>query len=583
MPWGRVGRRIGAGVAAAALATGALAVAVAPAAGAAGIVTHAWMALDAVDRVHDPALHALLAAHLDQVRAGAEFPDGGYWTRTFGTPGGDYGEEAHWQRFVNGYVDQIRNDPSCGDLRNPTGPCAAQIAHVFGAAGHGMGDEVWDWLFEPNGPGFGEEYLPPEWAGLVGPGGLEAQMDVFVIARDHRPVGPTPEIPDAARVRAAFAAVGRGDISCDAFPIGENMLDVERQVESGWVADHAAAIERAMPWTTSHVTSSAGGVGFASLAISGYYEGLWARLLGTPQRTRVTAVAPADGRTNVPATGWTGSYSPGSNAGNSGGLTHIAAVLSSALPFNAMAGGGPVAAELPADAFRVRVAATGARIAPRSGYPRIVPYNAEAGEHVVAFQPAADLAPCTVYRAEITTALVDASGRSVTPTAWQFRTSGCRGRGYQPVRGTVTCTASAFATADNAGSGVAFAGFGACAGGQDGRVHKAQLPIANGVAALRLRYAQGGCAAFAPGGAATVSGEVRWTDAAGRYVGTSRIAPQPYDLRGTQLTVDRRSDALPGQVLALRIAVDPAPCVTTPGQAVITSTHARATSWIPGE
>ena len=161
--------------------------------GAAGIVTHAWMALDAVDHVGDPDLHAVLDAHRDQVRAGAEFPDGGYWTRTFGTPGGDYGEEAHWQRFIDSYVDQIRDDPTCGDLRNPAGPCAAEIAHVFGAAGHGMGDEVWDWLFEPNGPGFGEDYLPPEWAGLVGPGGLEAQLDVEVIARHQRPTGATPE------------------------------------------------------------------------------------------------------------------------------------------------------------------------------------------------------------------------------------------------------------------------------------------------------------------------------------------------------------------------------------------------------
>src|SRR5262245_58486443 len=76
---------------------------------AAGIVTHAWMALDAIDRVTPTDLHALLTAHRDQVRAGAEFPDGGYWTRSIGTPGGDYGEEAHWQRFIDAYATQIRD------------------------------------------------------------------------------------------------------------------------------------------------------------------------------------------------------------------------------------------------------------------------------------------------------------------------------------------------------------------------------------------------------------------------------------------------------------------------------------------
>ncbi len=216
MPGGRGARRVRAFAAAVVCLAGVGLASTPSPAGAAGIVTHAWMALDAVDHVRDPDLHALLDAHRDQVRAGAEFPDGGYGTRALGTPGGDYGEEAHWQRFVDAYVDEIRNDPSCGDLRRPTGPCAAKVAHAFGAAGHGMGDEVWDWLFEPNGPGFGEQYIPPEWAPVVGPGGLEAQLDVEVIGRRQRPTGPTPPIPDLARVEAAFTAIGRGDISIDA-------------------------------------------------------------------------------------------------------------------------------------------------------------------------------------------------------------------------------------------------------------------------------------------------------------------------------------------------------------------------------
>jgi hypothetical protein len=554
-----------------------------PPAGAAGIVTHAWMALDAVDRVRDPALHALLDAHRDQVRAGAEFPDGGYWTRSFGTPGGDYGEEAHWQRFIDAYVDGIRHDASCGDLRDPNGPCAPQIAHAFGAAGHGMGDEVWDWLFEPNGPGFGEDYLPPAWAGFVGPGGLEAQMDVWVIAHDHRPTGPTPDLPDAGRIIDAFTAIGRGDISIDALPVGENMLEVERGVEDAWVADHSAAVERAMPWTTSHVTSSAGGVGFGSVAIAGYYDGLWDRLLGQPQRTRVSAVAPADGSRSVPPSGWTGDYGPGSNVGNSGGLTRIAAALSSALPFNAMAGGPPVSSELPADAFRLRVVATGALVPPRSGYPRIVPYGPEAGEHVVAFQPAGDLSPCTRYRAEITRALLDAAGQPVVPASWTFRTSGCRGGAHAPVRGTVTCATASLLAADASGAGSALARLDGCAGGEDGRAMRgAALPIAAGVAALHFDFARGGCDAFAAGGGATVSGLVQWEDGAGRVVGYSRLSPQAYDLRGTKLTVDGSSRALPNHVLALRLAPEVPACVTSNGVARALSGGGRTTAWPPG-
>jgi hypothetical protein len=414
----------------------------APDAHAAGIVTHAWMATDAIDHVTDPALHALLVAHADQVRAGAEFPDGGYWTRTLGTPGGDYGEEAHWQRFVDAYTDQVRADQQCGDVTDPNGPCAATIAHLLGVAGHGMGDEVWDWLFEPNGPGFGESYLPPDFSGFVGPGGLEAQMDLVAIMRHGRSTAPTVALPDAEKISAAFRAIGRTDILASAFPVGAQGLEAERTVESIWAPRHIDALERAMPWTSTHMVSAAGGVDFAARAIAGYFDSIWARLRGTSTRTRVTAVAPYAGQTNVPATGWTGTYAPGSNAGNSSGLTRIAVALSSAMPYRPQAGGGALPAELPLKAVQLRNLDSGTLVPPRSGYPRIVPYNPEAGEHVVAFEPSGDLQPCTWYQVEVTRELVDAQQRSVTPARSRFRTSGCVFRtGPQRVSGTVACDA----------------------------------------------------------------------------------------------------------------------------------------------
>ena len=135
-----------------ALAVG-LAVGLAPRAGASGVTTHSWMATDAIALVGDPQLRALLEANVDQVAAGAHFPDSGYANSAANPPvDNTYGEEAHWPRFSYAYLDQIRDDPACGDLTDPDGPCAARIAHVLGSMAHGMGDEVWDWLFEPNAP-----------------------------------------------------------------------------------------------------------------------------------------------------------------------------------------------------------------------------------------------------------------------------------------------------------------------------------------------------------------------------------------------------------------------------------------------
>ncbi|MGN6695619.1 MAG: hypothetical protein ACTHN0_15680 [Aquihabitans sp.] len=101
------------------------------------------MAASAVQRVANPQLEALLNAHLDMVRADAFFPDTGYYSPN------TFGEEPHWQRWHDALAERIRNRSDCPELTAPNGPCAPIIAFLMGAIAHGMGDEMWDWLFEP--------------------------------------------------------------------------------------------------------------------------------------------------------------------------------------------------------------------------------------------------------------------------------------------------------------------------------------------------------------------------------------------------------------------------------------------------
>lgn len=567
------------------LSFGALAAAATPA-HAAGIVTHAWMGLAAIDRVQPPALRQLLDAHRDQVRAGAEFPDGGYWTRSIGTPGGDYGEEAHWQRFIDAYAAQIRSDPTCAPLTDATGPCAAEIAHLMGAAAHGMGDEVWDWLFEPNGPGFDESYLPAEFQGVVGPGGLELQLDIVAIARHGRPTGPTPAIPNAARIDAAFASVGRGDIAVAALDVGDGFLDLERTAESVWAPLHIDALERAMPWTSAHMVDAAGGVEFGADAIAAYYETLWSTLLGDAPPTHVSATAPFDGQVGVPATGWVGGYGPGSNPGNQGGLTRIAAALSSALPYRPQAGHGSIPNELPATALRLRDTETGQLVAPAGGYPRIVPYNPEAGEHMIAFQPATDLAPCRWYEVETSESLVDARQRPVTPATWRFQTSGCdRTTAPRPIVGTLTCDAAGSFAFRAGGSATApargrvTAELTNCAGGQNGAQRaRATLPIARGAVELDVLLVGASCTELtAPSGPATVRGRVRWFDAQGKPIGVTALRDDDFDVRGDVVTVKPRTRVFPAHALALRLA--PAATGCAAGSSVLPIANGKVTVW----
>ena len=125
-------------------------------------------------------------------------------------------------------------------------------------------------------------------------------------ARHGRPTEPTVDIPDATKIEAAFRAVGRTDIDPATFPQGEQGLEIERSVEAFWAPQHVAALERAMPWTSAHMTSAAGGVEWAARAIAGYFDALWGDVVGRPLPTTVSATAPRDGALNVPATGWVG-------------------------------------------------------------------------------------------------------------------------------------------------------------------------------------------------------------------------------------------------------------------------------------
>ena len=144
------------------LATFAVLAVAAPAAHAAGETTHAWMVQRAVELLPPGPLKTLLEVNRLQVLAGAAFPDTGYWVengtipRPDARPSDDFGETSHWERFYDAYAAHIRA-AGCADLADPVGPCATMIAHLMGAVGHGLGDELWDWLFEPAMADHGED------------------------------------------------------------------------------------------------------------------------------------------------------------------------------------------------------------------------------------------------------------------------------------------------------------------------------------------------------------------------------------------------------------------------------------------
>lgn len=385
---------------------------------AAGITTHGWMAVEAIDRVSDPALKALLQAHREQVRAGASFPDVGY----VGT--NTYGEEAHWQRFVDAYVGLIMALPTCGDITDPEGPCADLVAHAFGVAAHGMGDEVWDWLFEPNGPDRNEYWTNPD-VPTANEGGAETQMDLVAIGRYGVPRPVTPPLPDVPMLLTAFQNSGLSGVTASQFDLVP-YLPMLWDAEQGWATDHLADVEVAMPWMAANMVTAPGGVDFAATAIAGYWSTLWGRIRGDQPQTSVSITYPAPNQHAIPASGWDrASFQPGSARGRGGAQNRIAAVLTSSRPYVPAGGGAAVPAELPADTMTITDVAAGTPVALKPGFPRSVPYGGDAGQHVIDVQPAENLATCTWYRVDVgvDAPLTDNRGQAIAPYSWSFRTS----------------------------------------------------------------------------------------------------------------------------------------------------------------
>jgi hypothetical protein len=453
----------------------------------------------------------------------------------------------------------------------------------MGVAGHGMGDEVFDWLFEPNAPDFREDYLPDAFKPFVGPGGIELQMDLIAVARHGRPTTATPPLPAPADVLAAFHAVGRTDIRADAINLGETALEIAMSAEQQWVADHADNVERAMPWTSSHLIGGPGGVNFGAKAIAGYWSSIWDRLRGVQHETHVSVTYPADGETGIPHTGWDrSSFLPGSHADRGGAATRIAAALSYAVPFVARADVPQnVPEELPPGSMTLTERDTGVSVAPKAGFPRVVPYGAESGEHTIAFQPAANLKPCTWYRVDVTPSLIDGDGRPVQATSWTFRTSSCPTG--QPVRGTVRCDADGGAVfapslVDEVPAGepntrslmTVTAALNGCKGGQDGGTAPTPLPITSGVLTLDIRLPGRECSELStPSGPSTLRGTIRWTGANGRLVGNTTIARGTFDGSTVTITTDADAAVLPNHKMSLKLAEggggDRSACATDAG------------------
>jgi hypothetical protein len=411
----------------------------APSAFAAGETTHAFMAEEAIDALPAGPLRSLLSAHRLEVMSGAGYPDTGYWVEN-GTvpvrgdelhPSDNFGEESHWERFINAYVDHIRSK-DCGDLASPTGACAQVIAHLMGSAAHGMGDEVWDWLFEPRVTDHGEDAAKNFFAEgrpaapLDGnpldeaSSSIEYAMDEVAITEHMRWLLPGTTAPPVDDLVDVYARRGL-TVTPEHILAGHAVSNAAMSLERAVAPEESPRVQEDMPWSASHFVTEPGGVEFTAGAIAGYYEALWRKLTASEHPApEVVALYPDPNAKDVPTQWLPARTAPGPATG--GGELRIWAALGNAVEPSTVT----------PDTFKL-LDEDGVAVAPLEGFPRPGPWGSDGGTHSILFYPAADLAPCERYTAVITTGLRDLDGASLeSERRWSFRAAPASDRCPKP-------------------------------------------------------------------------------------------------------------------------------------------------------
>ncbi len=405
------------------------------------MTTHAWMAEEAIQHVESPELKEILEAQSLTLMSGAQFPDSGY------APGLGYGETAHWEDFTDAYAAHIGAKAECqGTLAEPNGPCAQLVAHLMGTAAHGMGDEMWDWLFEPTMADHGENPSStsrsrvddqPGFSELgSGPGGAELQegliaaehgamanplgnligsseyaMDVVAI-NDHGRTHWSPLPPPIQDIQAVYASLGQpvqayeliaGHAYVNAALAGERLSIVEAQ-----------SVRNDFGYSAAHMKTDPGGVDHTAKSIAGYYDSVWKKLNGGNPAPKIAQITPAPGSDGVPVRWQPAKTQPGPFPDRGGARNRIFAALSNAVD----------ADTLTPQTFRL-LDSDGNPVPALDGFPKAGPYGSDSGTHSMLFYPAVDLEPCELYTAEITTGLLNRKGKSLAaPYRWSFKTEG---------------------------------------------------------------------------------------------------------------------------------------------------------------
>lgn len=412
---------------------------------AAGMTTHAFMADFGRKALPEGPLKALLTEHRASLVSGAINPDGGYGSGVAFPEDRNMAEAAHWGDFTEAFMTYLRKNKDGGrcareardyqssfPIDNPTAiinprglsqDCGRLIAFMFGNAAHGLTDESWDSLFEPQVRARGEDPNPVSLLGsealipIIGEAGFKQLSDLFgmtplnaieyagdiVGIAEHNlwaeiPALELPPSADLVEVYKGNRFVGNS--------VGEAAIQRAHLVARSAVAAErtgaAAEIIRiriTMPWLRGNYFAGPGGVVDSGYMVTGMYEQWWQMLVAQADghifSPQIAGVYPKNGARNLPTQIKQDNF-------------RIYAVMGRNVQ--------------PASVNTQTVKMFNEKGKPVAGKPSVGIYDRE-HTHLIRFEPDTDLIPGHTYTMLISTGVKDKQGRALKKAyVWRFET-----------------------------------------------------------------------------------------------------------------------------------------------------------------
>ena len=252
--------------------------------------SHMWISLEALETLPEGSLRDLLTDpdHEMILLNGSVFPDGGYVVQD------DYGETAHWEPFVSGYIRFIRRTY---DPPYDRGDAAQHVVFLMGIASHDIADMTYDSLFMKvarveDASGWSEELLD----------GFDSATDVFLVADTGFDVSLEPWAPTQELAQVFSEEVGY-EVAPAVISDGQDFLQLTTQYghDKGLNDPSRVAELRARyPWSSAHLLDPlyAGSPPTEALVVAAYWQALWDRLHGVENpENEILATRPAAGST----------------------------------------------------------------------------------------------------------------------------------------------------------------------------------------------------------------------------------------------------------------------------------------------